>query len=155
MGTNYTNFTDLRANGDFYVCGNAAITGNLSVSGALSAAKLLSLVTLGTVEYDAASGEAATLYTLPEGAVLIKAICVVNEAFNSGDGDVLILGTAVDDGALMGLSEIDETAEAAYQKDVWLVGGAGGTAIKAKLTKSGTEATEGAAQFFAIICFVA
>ena len=138
--------------GNLGVTGNLAVTGNIIVTGALTAPGAVKLIELGSIGFDAVSGEAAALYTLPEGAVLIKAFCTVTETFDSGDGDVLILGTADSGDALMASADITETAAATYQKEAWLIGGEEGTAILATLTKTGTAATKGAATFRALLC---
>jgi hypothetical protein len=182
MSTNYTVFTNLKATGAFAaegavaitgnatiggtaavtgnttvggtlgVTGNTTVGGNLTVTGTLAAPGVVKLIELGDVTFEETSGEAVALYTLPEGAVLLKAYCVVTAAFNSGDSDVLILGTTATDDALMASADITEGTPATYQKDAWLVGGEGGTAINAKLTKTGAAATTGAATFYALVC---
>lgn len=158
MSTNYTVFTNLKATGAFAaegtlaVTGNATIGGNLSVTGALAAPGVVKLIELGDVTFGETSGEAVALYTLPKDAVILKVYCVVTAAFNSGDSDVLILGTTATDDALMASADITEGTPATYQKDAWLVGGATGTAINAKLTKTGEAATTGAATFYALVC---
>lgn len=103
---------------------------------------------LDTVNYDAVSGEAVLLYTLPANALVLRVLCVVNAAFDSGTSDVLILGTTEDDDALMAAADIDETAAGTYTKTVYLAGGAAGTGIYATLTKTGTEADAGSASFY-------
>lgn len=158
MATNYTVFTNLKATGEMAVGGNAAVTGNatvggnLAVTGTLTAPGAVKLIKLGNITFEATSGEAVALYTLPKDAVLLKVYCVVTAAFNSGDSDVLILGTTATDDALMAAADITEATPATYQKDAWLVGGATGTAISAKLTKTGEAATTGAATFYALVC---
>ena len=140
------------AGGTLAVTGNTTVGGNLTVTGTLAAPGVVKLIELGDVTFEETSGEAVALYTLPEGAVILKAYCVVTAAFNSGDSDVLILGTTATDDALMASGDITEATPATYQKDAWLVGGEGGTAINAKLTKTGTAATTGAATFYALVC---
>jgi len=103
---------------------------------------------LGTVDYDAESGVAALLYTLPANALLLRVVCVVHSAFDSGTSDLLMLGTSDDADELMAAGDIDETAEGTYTKTAYLVGSAAGTGIYATLTKTGTEATAGQATFY-------
>jgi hypothetical protein len=130
----YTKFTKLQATED------------------LKAPKLPKLVKLGDIAYNsAASGTPVALYTLPEGAILKKAICVVGTAFNAGTTNVLILGTAADDDALLLSGTVDEATTGAYFRDAWLVGGTGGTVIQATYTQTGTAATTGAAALYAEI----
>lgn len=103
---------------------------------------------LGSVSYTETSGEAVELCTLPAGDLLMLVICNVEAAFDSGTADELILGTADDDDALMAAGDIEENETGLYAVAVNLTGGVAGTKICAKLTKTGDDATQGAASFY-------
>jgi hypothetical protein len=133
----FTRFTHLAAQGDFRVKGRAD--------------SFVRLVKVGTVLFGATSGQAATLYTLAPGAILLEVICDVTQAFNSGDSDSLTIGAGAEADALMGADDITETQVGTYRKDAWVIGGAEGTAITATLTKAGTAATKGKADIYARI----
>ena len=132
----FTRFT-LGGRGDFRVKGRAD--------------SFVRLVKVGTVLFGATSGQAATLYTLAPGAILLEVICDVTQAFNSGDSDSLTIGAGAEADALMGADDITETQVGTYRKDAWVIGGAEGTAITATLTKAGTAATKGKADIYARI----
>lgn len=133
----YTHFTHLAADGDFKAEGKAD--------------SFVRLRKLGTVLYSATSGQAATLYTLPEGSILLEVICNLTQAFNSGTSDSLTIGADSTADALMAAADITETQTGVYRKDAFVIGGASGTAITATLTKAGTAATEGKADIYGLI----
>jgi hypothetical protein len=156
MGQLYTVFTRIKAllglkvdAGGADITGNSKVTGNLEVTGVLTNPGNAKLVKLGVLNFNsAASGTAVTLYTLPEGAILKRVICNLTAAFNAGDSNVVILGTAATADLLMAAGDINEATPAAYFKDKFLVGAEGGTAIKATYTQGGAAATTGAATFY-------
>lgn len=130
------------------VLSDAIIGGDLAVSGNITAPGVERMVKLGTVTFAATSGTAVTLYTLPAGFTLTQVICKVTTAFNAASTNVLILGTTDNDDAFMASGTVDESQIGAYFADVFETAAAGGTAIKAKYTQTGTAATAGAATFY-------
>jgi hypothetical protein len=89
-------------------------------------------------------GETSVLLeTLPEGAYLYFVCCGVTEAFDSGTGDTLKLGTDTDDDLLLRVNgqEIGIT-----NKIVFLTGA---KEIHATLVSEGGAATQGSATFYA------
>jgi hypothetical protein len=84
--------------------------------------------------------------TLPAGAIATHALVKVTAAFNAATTNVLTLGTAADDDAILAAADIDETvigttvtfAAAGYSVDV-------ATPLFLRYTQTGTAATTGAA----------
>lgn len=90
------------------------------------------------------------LCTLPANVIVTKAVCVVEKAFNAATTNVLTIGTDATIGNLLGADDITEATAAAYQNDAWL-SLAKETAVKAKYTQTGEEATTGKAQVFLFV----
>jgi hypothetical protein len=93
------------------------------------------------------------LGTLPAGAIVTHAIVKVTAAFNAATTNVLTVGTADDDDAVLGAADFDETvagttltfAAAGYKVSV-------ATPLFIKYAQTGTAATTGAADI--ILFFV-
>lgn len=94
------------------------------------------------------------LFKVPNKMVITRAVAVVKTAFNAGTTNVLVLGTADDDDALMAAGDITEGTAGTYNKQTFLEC-AKGTSIKAKFTETGTDATTGAADFYLFFVAVA
>lgn len=105
------------------------------------------VVKLGQITYNATSGTAVTLGTVPQGCRILKVWCEVTDAFNSGTSDTLKIGTAADDDLFMKTSDITTHTAGGYGKDCFYQCIAA-TAIKATLSKSGTAATAGSADVY-------
>lgn len=86
------------------------------------------------------------LGTLPAGAIVTGALIKVTAAFNAATTNVLTVGTATDDDAVITATDVDETsiattvtfAAVGYSVDV-------DTPLFVKYTQTGTAATTGAA----------
>lgn len=83
----------------------------------------------------------------PQKMIITRAVCVVGTAFDAGTTNVLVLGTADDDDAILAAADITEGTAGAYSKQTF-VEVAKGDDIKAKYTQTGTDATAGAAEFY-------
>lgn len=102
------------------------------------------------VNFDtAASGTPLKMGTLPQGAVVIGTTIGIKTAFNAATTNVLIVGTAADDDALVAAGGVDETAVAVTRVAPATLAGAvaasADTDIFVEYTQSGTAATAGAA----------
>lgn len=99
---------------------------------------------------EVASGTAVLMGTLPKGALVLATSVAVKTAFNAGTTNVLIVGTAGDDDALVAAGGVDETAVAltrvAPATLAGLVAPTADTDIYTKYTQSGTAATAGEAE---------
>jgi hypothetical protein len=163
VAVNTNKFTVAASTGNTAVAGTLGVTGATTLTGALNAnggivaPSIVKLVELGTITYEATSAEATTLYTLADGDVLLKAYCYVTADFDSGDGDVLILGDSDTADLIFAAADITEGTVGYYASDDLFEIGADttGTAIKATLTKSGTAATQGSATFYGLIATLA
>lgn len=102
------------------------------------------------VDFDtAASGTPLLMGTLPKGAVVTGTTIGIKTVFNAGTTNVLIVGTAADDDALVAAGGVDETAVAVTRVAPATLAGnlasAADTDIYVEYTQSGTAATTGAA----------
>lgn len=102
------------------------------------------------VNFDtAASGTPLLMGTLPKGAVVLGTTIGIKTVFNAGATNVLIVGTAADDAALVAAGGVDETAVAVTRVAPATLAGnvasAADTDIYVEYTQSGTAATTGAA----------
>ena len=99
------------------------------------------------VAYSVASGEAIKIGTLPKGAIVLRTVSGVTEAFDAGTTNVLIVGTAADDDALVAAGGVDETAVAVTSvAPATLAGNVAASAdtdIYVEYTQSGSAATAG------------
>lgn len=104
-----------------------------------------------TVTYnEVASGTQVLMGTLPKGALVLATSVAIKTAFNAGTTNVLIVGTAGDDDALVAAAGVDETAVAltrvAPATLAGLVAPTADTDIYTKYTQSGTAASAGEAE---------
>lgn len=99
------------------------------------------------VTYQAEAGEPFYLATLPGSALLMTVTCTIDEAFNSGTGDVLTLGTKEAPELLLAAGEINPRTTGVYRKTVYTFCPQGGAALFATWTPTGTDATAGRARF--------
>lgn len=101
------------------------------------------------VTFETTSGEPIKMGRLPAGAVVLRTVIGVTEAFDAGTTNVLIVGTATDDDALVAAGGVDETAVAVTSVAPATLAGAvapsADTDIYVEFTQSGTAATAGAA----------
>lgn len=95
---------------------------------------------IGSIAYGDTS---VHLKTLPEGAYLYYVSCEVTEAFDSGTGDTLKLGTDADDDLLL---SIDGQTAGLTKRAVFLTGA---HKLIATLESEGDPATQGSAAFIA------
>lgn len=102
----------------------------------------------GTVNFD--DEDVATgvkLCDLPANTIITKATAVVKTAFDAGTTNVLTIGTNDDVDDLLGSSDITEGTKGAYSKLAFVQLSAK-TAVKAKFTQTGTDATAGEADIY-------
>lgn len=138
----YTGLTNL------YVPGKTYMPGEVKV-GVLLTPGVPVLAKLGAVAFDSAeSGTAVKVGSVPAGAEIIRAVCVVKTAFNAVTTNVLIVGTEDDDDALMGSDDITEGTAGAYSKQTFLETGDAALDIYAKYTQTGDAATAGKAEIW-------
>lgn len=103
------------------------------------------------IAFDTPGLSAGTLSigVLPENAQVLATSVAIRTAFNAGSTNVLIVGTAADDDALVAAAGVDETAigltRVAPATLAGYVATAGDTEIFAKYTQTGTAATAGLA----------
>jgi len=91
-------------------------------------------------------GSGVPMGTLPDGAIVVDLIAVVETAFNAGTTNVLVVGTASNDDALIDASGVTEATPAGYRDDTGLgYVASGDTEVLVKYTQTGTAATTGAA----------
>lgn len=97
----------------------------------------------------AASGTQVSMGTLPANAIVLRTVVAIRTAFNAATTNVLIVGTAGDDDALVAAAGVDETAvgvtSVAPATLAGLMSSTADTEIFWKYTQSGTAATAGAA----------
>lgn len=103
-----------------------------------------------TVTYADTSGTQYEMGAIPAGAVVIGTTVCVTTVFNAGTTNVLIVGTAGDDDALVAAAGVDETAVGVTRVAPATLGGmlssSAATTIYSKFTQSGTAATTGVAE---------
>lgn len=101
------------------------------------------------VTYANTSGTQYKIGRLPKGATVLRTVVGVTTAFNAATTNVLIVGTAADDDALVAAAGVDESAVAVTSVAPATLAGAvapsADTDIYVKYTQSGTAATAGAA----------
>lgn len=131
-----TKFTSLEATENF---------SNPAVDAALAAG--LKFKKIGTVGFADTSATAKTLGTVPAGAMIVKFICDVTTAFNSGTSDTIAIGNADTANAYMATTDITTHTVGVYAKDV-AVSVATELTVKSTLTKDG--ATAGVADIYAL-----
>lgn len=100
-------------------------------------------------DYTVVSGTQYKIDTLPKGAVVIGTTVGIKTVFNAASTNVLIVGTAADDDALVAAAGVDETAVAVTRVAPATLAGnlapSADTDIYVKYTQSGTAASTGAA----------
>lgn len=100
-------------------------------------------------DYTVVSGTQYKIDDLPKGAVVLRTTIGIKTAFNAASTNVLIVGTAGDDDALVAAAGVDETAVAVTSvAPATLAGNVApnaDTALYVKYTQSGTAASAGAA----------
>jgi hypothetical protein len=98
---------------------------------------------------DVASGTPVKIGTVPANALVLGTTVSVQTVFNAASTNVLIVGTATDDDALVAAGGVDETAVAVTRVAPATLGGllsaSADTPIYVEYTQSGTAATTGAA----------
>lgn len=103
---------------------------------------------VGDVAYNTTDiDDGLPLFKLPHKAIITRAVAVVDEAFNAGTTNVLIVGTEDDDDALMASGDITEGTTGAYSKQTFLTMDAGDE-VYVKFTETGTAATTGKASIY-------
>lgn len=105
----------------------------------------------------AASGTQVSMgAALPANAVVLYTSVGVQTVFNAGTTNVLIVGTAADDDALVAAAGADETAVGVTNVTPATLGGIMSSTVDTELfvkfTQSGTAATTGAATV--VVCYV-
>ena len=102
----------------------------------------------GTVKYnDTGVATGIKLCDLPANIIVTRAVAVVTTAFNAGTTNVLTVGANDDVDDILGSSDITEGTAGNYSKDTF-VHCASKTAVKAKFTETGTDATAGEADLY-------
>ena len=102
----------------------------------------------GTVKFnDTGVATGIKLCDVPMRSLIVRAVAVVNTEFNAGTTNVLTIGTNDDVNNLLGTSDITEGTAGNYSKDTF-VHCASKTAVKAKFTETGTDATTGEADIY-------
>lgn len=101
------------------------------------------------IKYSAGS-TATKIGTVPAGYTVLKTWVNVTTAFNSGTSDTIKIGTATDDDALIGTSDITTHTAGTYSKSN-ILACESATDIKAVLTKTGDAATAGVADVYVMI----
>lgn len=103
-----------------------------------------------TVNYTDTSGTQFPMGKIPAGAQVLRTVIAIRTAFNAGTTNVLIVGTAGDDDALVAAAGVDETAVAVTSVAPATLAGhlsaSAATEIFTKYTQSGTAATTGLAE---------
>ena len=114
----------------------------------MGACGMVQMMHIGKIAFDSTSASTGVkLGKVPKNTIITKAVCVVSKAFNAGTTNVVILGTAADDDALMASADVTEGTAGAYSKNTWLDVSAE-TELIAKYTETGTAATSGEAEFY-------
>lgn len=109
------------------------------------------LMYIGTVNYNTEGvGTGVTLATLPANIVVTGGAAVVNTAFNAGTTNVLTIGTNDDVNNIMGSDDITEGTTGGYATKKFIPFAAK-TAVKAKFTSTGTDATAGSADIYLFV----
>ena len=102
----------------------------------------------GKVAYNTTDiGTGAKLFKATHDMIITKVVAVVGHAFNAGTTNVLVLGTADDDDAIIASGDIDESSATAQSVNKF-VKVAKGTEILAKYTSTGTDPSAGDAEFY-------
>lgn len=97
----------------------------------------------GTVKFNTEGITAGVaLCEVPAGLIVTRAIAVVKTAFNAGTTNVLTIGKKTNANEILGTADITEGTVGTYQKNVFVEMGAE-TAVYAKFTQTGIEATAG------------
>jgi hypothetical protein len=93
------------------------------------------------------------LGTLPEGAIVTGMLVKVTTAFNAATTNVLTVGTAADDDAIIGAADVDETTIATTLTFAGVGYKASAvTPLFIKYTQTGTAATAGEADIILWFC---
>lgn len=92
-------------------------------------------------------GDGIAAFKVPEKAVITRMVAVVEEAFNAGTTNVLVVGTKDDDDAYMAAGDIIEGTVGNYSKQLFEEA-AKGDEIYVKFTQTGTVATAGKASIY-------
>lgn len=103
-----------------------------------------------TINYNTSSDTAYLVAEIPSDSIIRGIVCDIKEAFNSSEGDTIIVGTGTDDDFFMGAGDIDETTIGVYEKSCWVDSGALGEKVYAKLMKTGIAATSGNALIYVL-----
>jgi hypothetical protein len=108
---------------------------------------------LGEIDFDTEDVATGVVLKnkLPKGFILTRAVCVVNEVFNGGTTNVVVLGTEADDDAFLAAADIAEDAVGVNVKNHWKPVGSADVPVVAKYTQTGTAATTGRAEFYAYL----
>ena len=89
----------------------------------------------GTVSFDTKDvNKGIVLTELPENIIIVKAVAVVNTAFNAATTNVLTVGTNDSADDLLGADDITEGTVGVYQKEPFKIIKGEKTKIKAKFT---------------------
>lgn len=106
----------------------------------------------GTVSFDTKDvNKGIVLTELPENIIIVKAVAVVNTAFNAATTNVLTVGTNDSADDLLGADDITEGTVGVYQKEPFKIIKGEKTKIKAKFTSTGGAATAGKADIYLIV----
>ena len=111
---------------------------------------------LGSVAFNTEDIDAGVkLATIPKNHVITRAVAIVKTPFNAGTTNVLTLGNKVGDtydaDALLDATTITAGTAGVYQKQLWIETSSADIDIYAEFDETGTDATEGTAEFYVFI----
>ena len=114
----------------------------------MGACGMVQMFHAGTVKFDTDGiADGAVICNIPKGTFVIKAVAVVNTAFNAATTNVLTVGFKTGKNELLTSSDITADTVGTYKKDLFVEGG-NNTEIYAKYAQTGTAATAGSADIY-------